>query len=532
MRLMAQRPDAMVLDVMMPRLDGLEVCRRMRAGGDDLPILVLTARDAVSDRVSGLDAGADDYLPKPFALEELLARLRALLRRRSPDDIAAAAMGASKPLVFGDLSLDPDTREVRRGDRPISLTRTEFSLLELLLALSAPGAHARPDPRAGLGLRLPDHRQRPRGLHRLPASQDRGRRRAAPDPHRPRRGVRTARHAPRDGHPPHPAQPPRRLHRSFRDSSTGFRSAPASAILAATVAAVVVVIVSAAAFFVVRATCWRRSTPTSCSAPPPPRRAASIRACSPRSPRSSSARPTSNWRFFFADALAYRGRRRRRRPSVADELAVARGEERPVGAHRVAPRGGLPGGRGARGPWTRRSSWPSASTRPSRCSPGLAITLPVVGAIGVLLAALAGVAVARTGLRPVDRLTAATERIATTGDLRPIPVDGTDELARLTRSFNAMLGALAGVAGAAAAARRGRRARVAHPVDVDAHQPGTARRRQPAGRSRTAASPSARRSSRTSRRRSRSCRRWSATSSSWPATMRRPSCTSRSNSPT
>jgi two-component system response regulator MprA len=130
----AQRPDAMVLDVMMPRLDGLEVCRRMRAGGDDLPILVLTARDAVSDRVSGLDAGADDYLPKPFALEELLARLRALLRRRTADDIAAAAAGMSKPLVFGDLSLDPDTREVRRGDRPISLTRTEFSLLELLLA--------------------------------------------------------------------------------------------------------------------------------------------------------------------------------------------------------------------------------------------------------------------------------------------------------------------------------------------------------------------------------------------------------------
>ncbi|MDT7576378.1 MAG: two-component system, OmpR family, response regulator MprA, partial [Pseudonocardiales bacterium] len=130
----AQRPDAMVLDVMMPRLDGLEVCRRMRAGGDDLPILVLTARDAVSDRVSGLDAGADDYLPKPFALEELLARLRALLRRRTADDIAAAAAGMSKPLVFGDLSLDPDTRDVRRGDRPISLTRTEFSLLELLLA--------------------------------------------------------------------------------------------------------------------------------------------------------------------------------------------------------------------------------------------------------------------------------------------------------------------------------------------------------------------------------------------------------------
>jgi two-component system, OmpR family, response regulator MprA len=130
----AQRPDAMVLDVMMPRLDGLSVCRRMRESGDDLPILVLTARDAVSDRVSGLDAGADDYLPKPFALEELLARLRALLRRRTPEDIAAAAAGASKPLEFADLSLDPDTRDVRRGERAISLTRTEFSLLELLLS--------------------------------------------------------------------------------------------------------------------------------------------------------------------------------------------------------------------------------------------------------------------------------------------------------------------------------------------------------------------------------------------------------------
>jgi two-component system, OmpR family, response regulator MprA len=125
-----RRPDAMVLDVMMPRVDGLEVCRRMRAAGDELPILVLTARDAVSDRVAGLDAGADDYLPKPFALEELLARLRALLRRRGSDDGSApAAM-----LRFVDLSLDPETREVRRGERPISLTRTEFALLELLLA--------------------------------------------------------------------------------------------------------------------------------------------------------------------------------------------------------------------------------------------------------------------------------------------------------------------------------------------------------------------------------------------------------------
>ena len=128
----AQRPDAMVLDVMMPRLDGLEVCRRLRGTGDDLPILVLTARDAVSDRVAGLDAGADDYLPKPFALEELLARLRALLRRSVAEE--AAAGSPSAVMRFADLELDPGTREVRRGERPISLTRTEFSLLELFLA--------------------------------------------------------------------------------------------------------------------------------------------------------------------------------------------------------------------------------------------------------------------------------------------------------------------------------------------------------------------------------------------------------------
>jgi len=125
------RPDAMVLDVMMPRLDGLQVCRQLRSSGDDLPVLVLTARDLVSDRVAGLDAGADDYLPKPFALEELLARLRALLRRTAVD--AAAAEKAEPALKFADLELDPGTREVRRGDRSMSLTRTEFALLELLL---------------------------------------------------------------------------------------------------------------------------------------------------------------------------------------------------------------------------------------------------------------------------------------------------------------------------------------------------------------------------------------------------------------
>ena len=123
-----QRPDAIVLDVMMPRMDGLETCRRLRAAGDDLPVLMLTAREMVSDRVAGLDAGADDYLAKPFALEELLARLRALLRR-----VHGNGEQKGETLDFADLSMDLGTRDVRRGDREIRLTRTEFSLLELLL---------------------------------------------------------------------------------------------------------------------------------------------------------------------------------------------------------------------------------------------------------------------------------------------------------------------------------------------------------------------------------------------------------------
>lgn len=128
-KVIADRPDLLVLDVMMPRLDGLEVCRRLRSAGDDLPILVLTARDSVSERVSGLDAGADDYLPKPFALEELLARLRSLLRRTTREDEEG-----SEAVSFSDLTLDPVTREVTRGERQISLTRTEFALMEMLMA--------------------------------------------------------------------------------------------------------------------------------------------------------------------------------------------------------------------------------------------------------------------------------------------------------------------------------------------------------------------------------------------------------------
>jgi two-component system, OmpR family, response regulator MprA len=126
----ADRPDAVVLDLMMPRLDGLQACRTLRSQGDDLPVLMLTARDGVADRVAGLDAGADDYLPKPFALEELLARLRALLRRTRSSGVDPA----DEVLTFADLVLDPVTREVSRGGRPLRLTRTEYSLLDLLLS--------------------------------------------------------------------------------------------------------------------------------------------------------------------------------------------------------------------------------------------------------------------------------------------------------------------------------------------------------------------------------------------------------------
>jgi two-component system, OmpR family, response regulator MprA len=119
------QPDAVILDVLMPVVDGLEVCRRLRRSGNRVPVLMLTARDEIENRVAGLDAGADDYVPKPFALEELVARIRALLRRTTA--------GADDVLRFADLELDPGTREVRRNGDSIELTRTEFALLELFM---------------------------------------------------------------------------------------------------------------------------------------------------------------------------------------------------------------------------------------------------------------------------------------------------------------------------------------------------------------------------------------------------------------
>ena len=119
------QPDVVILDVLMPGIDGLEVCRRLRRHGNRVPVLMLTARDEIENRVGGLDAGADDYVTKPFALEELLARVRALLRRTSES--------SEEVLRFADLELDPGTREVRRGGERIELTRTEFALLELFM---------------------------------------------------------------------------------------------------------------------------------------------------------------------------------------------------------------------------------------------------------------------------------------------------------------------------------------------------------------------------------------------------------------
>jgi len=126
-RIAESRPDAIVLDVNMPGVDGFGLTRRLRGDGDDVPILLLTARDDVADRVVGLDAGADDYLVKPFALEELLARLRVLLRRAQPSE------AGTRVVRVADLTLDPDTAEVRRGDRSVGLTRTEFDLLHAFM---------------------------------------------------------------------------------------------------------------------------------------------------------------------------------------------------------------------------------------------------------------------------------------------------------------------------------------------------------------------------------------------------------------
>ena len=195
-RLAAVRPDAVIMDVMMPRLDGLETTRMLRAAGNDVPILVLTARDAVGDRVDGLDAGGDDYMAKPFALDELLARLRALVRRAGT--VADSADPSAHNLTFSDLVLNTQTREVLRGSRAINLTRTEFALLEAFMhhprrvlerswLLNEVWGFDFPTTANSLEVYI--------GYLRRKTEADG---RAAADPHRPRGRLRAARDARRD----------------------------------------------------------------------------------------------------------------------------------------------------------------------------------------------------------------------------------------------------------------------------------------------------------------------------------------------
>jgi two-component system response regulator MprA len=129
-----QQPDLVLLDIMMPRMDGLTAVRRLRGRGDTVPVLMLTARDAVGDRVTGLDVGADDYLAKPFELDELLARVRALLRRSAIATAAGPGADADEILSFDDLTMNTTTREVTRASKPVELTRTEYMLLEMFMA--------------------------------------------------------------------------------------------------------------------------------------------------------------------------------------------------------------------------------------------------------------------------------------------------------------------------------------------------------------------------------------------------------------
>ena len=165
------KPDAVVLDVMLPDLDGFQVLRRLREETPTVPVLFLTARDAVEERIAGLTVGGDDYVTKPFSLEEVIARLRALLRRTG----FAVAAGEDAVLTVGDLTLDEDSHEVRRGGDPITLTATEFELLRYLMRNPRRVLEQGADPRPGLELRLRRPGQRGRAVHLVPAQEDRRR---------------------------------------------------------------------------------------------------------------------------------------------------------------------------------------------------------------------------------------------------------------------------------------------------------------------------------------------------------------------
>ena len=410
-RVASSRPDAVILDVMMPHMSGLEVCRRLRANGDRTPVLMLTARDQVTDRVAGLDAGADDYLAKPFALEELLARLRALLRRTTTEDDQGV-------LRFADLTIDPNTYEARRGDRVIETTRTEYLLLELLDAAPAPGAHAGDDLRAGVGVRLRLCVELARRLHRLPAPQDRGGRRAAADPHQARDRLRAAGAV------------------SFRLRLT---------LAAASAVALAVAVACAIAYVVVGQQLYGQVD----SGPAGRGRE--------RDPLADAA--------VFARALA--GARSRAPPTTTAGRRVRRHDPQPVAVHpRTAARPTAAALAAAQSPQpltlaTMTVQGVHLRVATVTLAPGFSLQIArrltdadivlsklriwflLVAVGGVALAALLGAFVAREALRPVRKLTETAEHVADTHDLSErIDATGSDELSRLAVSFNTMLAAL------------------------------------------------------------------------------------------
>ncbi len=472
-KILANRPDAVVLDVMMPRLDGLEVCRRLRSAGDDLPILVLTARDSVSERVAGLDAGADDYLPKPFALEELLARLRALLRRTAPDLDADSEM-----MAFEDLTLDPVTREVKRGERSISLTRTEFSLLEMLMAnprrvltrgrileevwgYDFPTSGNALEVYVGYLRRKTEADGEPRLIHTVrgvgygPAGDASVITAPFGKNAEPKKSSTTQ--ASVEMRPPMPLT---------RSVSLRWRVT----LLAASVVAIAVAVMAIAAYAVVSRALYADVDHQLRT------RAAvlidsNVVRFDPRYISGATLYTTDiSVALIFSDLSTYQ-------PPGSDvpigeaEDAVARGESdsslRTVDGQRVL---------------AQRTHDGSTLVIGQRLAPTVAVldrlawVLFVVGGCGVILAAVAGTTVGRTGLRPIARLTAATERVARTDDLTQIPVTGSDELARLTESFNTMLRALAESRERQSRLVAGRRTRVADAVDFVAHQHGIADR--------------------------------------------------------
>ena len=427
----------------MPIVDGLTVCRVLRSEQNRLPVLMLTARTETSDRVAGLDAGADDYLPKPYDLDELLARVRALLRR---SDYGARRTARPASWCVGDLRLDPSGRRVFRGEREIELSKTEFDLLELLV--EQPGHRARPhdDLRAHLALRLRTGLEEPRRVHRLPASQDRGRRRS-------------------------PAS-------STPCAVSGTRRERAS--------------MSADGLCAGRSRCRWRSSPSW----RPPRsvligyRSTSARLIDevdrsiseattdarrrPRRPRPGAEPGTA--RGVLGAGARLRRRIGRRRRSTIDAPVVRRcrrGARRPARASKrdddAASTSAYPGPHD-RAAERRGPGRPARSTETDRV---LRRPPPADAAArrrwSPLAAAVLGWLIAGTVAAPLRRLTSAAED----GRRRPgrldvdVPGRGTDEVGRLGSAFRSMLGALHRSQDRAATAGAGRRSRTAHP----AHQP-------------------------------------------------------------